>query len=102
MTGAQAIADIDVAVAEQIMIPDARGFPAALKKRLDAAIKALSQRPVFSIFEEVGRGDRRLLDELTLEAIGFNNGSEREAVLGQLYKAVTSLVRERLSKRGGQ
>ena len=98
MTGAQAIADIDVAVAEQIMVPDPRELSKRIKKKLEAAILLLSRRPVGSIFEEVKREDRRRLDWLTLEAIGFSKGSERAAVLDQLYEAVTRLVRSRLGK----
>ena len=98
MTGAQAIADIDVAVAEQIMIPDPRQLSKAMKMKLEAAVAALSHRPVYSVFEEIKRTDRRRLDALTLEAIGFSQRSERDAVLDELYKAVTKLVRARLSK----
>lgn len=98
MTGAQAIADIDVAVAEQILIPDPRELSPTLSKRLKAAIAALARRPVHSIFEEVKRVDRRRLDALTLEAIGFEKKAEREDVLDQLYEAATELVRARLSK----
>ena len=102
MTGAQAIADIDVAVAEQIMVPDPRELSKTIKKKLEAAIVALSRRPVVSIFEEVKRKDRRTLDSLTLEAIGFSEKSERESVLNQLYEAVTRLVRARLGKAFAQ
>jgi methylase of polypeptide subunit release factors len=99
MTGAQAIADIDVAVAERIMIPDPRELSPAIKQKLESAIKALMRRPVYSIFEEVKRADRRRLDELTLTAIGFSNRLERKAVLNQLYAAVVDLVRARLEKQ---
>ncbi|MEK6323746.1 MAG: N-6 DNA methylase [Acidobacteriota bacterium] len=98
MTGAQAIADIDVAVAEQILIPDPRELSKRIKRKLEAAIVSLSSRPVGSIFEEVKRADRRRLDALTLEAIGFSKKSERESLLDELYEAVTELVHARLSK----
>lgn len=98
MTGAQAIADIDVSVAEQILLPDPRELSSAMKRRLEAALSVLTLRPVGSIFEEVKRPDRRRLDALTLEAIGFCERSTREAVLDQLYQAVTELVSGRLSK----
>ena len=98
MTGAQAIADIDVAVAEQILLPDPRKISPALKKKLEAALLLLSRRRICSVFEEVKRSDRRRLDALTLEAIGFNDRSERETVLNELYQAVTSLVRARLAR----
>src|SRR6266404_2691122 len=98
MTGAQAIADIDVAVAEQILLPDPRTLSAAMKKKLQAAVMELSGRPVYSVFEEIKRADRRRLDALALEAIGFNRRSERDAVSDGVYKAVTDLVRARLSR----
>lgn len=100
MTGAQAIADIDVAVAEQILLPDPRKLSQAMKNKLKAAVVELSRRPVYSIFEEIKRADRRQLDSLTLEAIGFRKRSQREALLGELYNAVTELVRARLSRSG--
>jgi len=81
------------------MLPDPRELSPAIKKRLEAALAVLSLRPVGSIFEEVKRSDRRRLDALTLEAIGFNERSVREAALDQLYQAVTELVQGRLSKR---
>lgn len=98
MTGAQAIADIDVAVAEQILLPDPRQLSQTLKKKLEAAVSELSRRPVYSIFEEIKRADRLRLDSLTFEAIGFRKKTERDALLGQLYEAVTELVRARLSR----
>ena len=98
MTGAQAIADIDVAVAEQIMIPDPRTLSPGIKKKLEATVLELSRRPVGSVFEEIKHPDRRRLDALTLETIGFTQKSERDAVLDELYNAVTDLVRARIGK----
>jgi hypothetical protein len=98
MTGAQAIADIDVAVAEQILLPDPRKLSPPLKKKLEAALVRLSRRRICSVFEEVKRSDRRRLDALMLEAIGFHDRSERETMLDELYQAVTALVRARLAR----
>ncbi|HJQ70109.1 MAG TPA: N-6 DNA methylase [Blastocatellia bacterium] len=98
MTGAQAIADIDVIVAERILLPDPRELSAEIKKELQGALKVLARRPIFSIFDEVNRPDRRRLDELVLAAIGFTIRKEREDLLDHLYEAVTKLVRERLNK----
>jgi SAM-dependent methyltransferase len=100
MTGAQAIADIDVVVAERIMIPDPRELSPTMKRKIESAIKAIARRPVLSIFEEVRRSDRRRLDELTLTAIGFTSRAERKDVLDQLYRAMTKLVRARIDKCG--
>ena len=98
MTGAQAIADIDVSVAEQIMIPDPRELSMVLKTKLDSALKSLLNRPICSVFEEVERKDRRTLDDLTLRAMGFSNRSIRNNARDDLYEAVTRLVRSRLAK----
>ena len=98
MTGAQAIADIDVVVAEQILLPDPRELSRTIKKKLELALKELSRRPIDSVFEEIRRADRRRLDELILEAIGFKTKAERKIVLDDLYRAVSKLVRGRLSK----
>jgi hypothetical protein len=101
MTGAQAIADIDVAVAEQILLPDPRKLTTVIKKKLEAAVAELSCRPVYSVFEEIKHADRRRLDALTLEAIGFCGGSEQDGLIEELYQAVTNLVGGRLSKSRG-
>jgi hypothetical protein len=98
MTGAQAIADIDVAVAGQILLPDPRELSPSLKKRLESALMVLARRPVLSVFEEVNRADRRSLDELVLVAIGFADRPEREEMLSRLYTAATALVRTRISR----
>jgi hypothetical protein len=98
MTGAQAIADIDVSVAEAVMLPDPRELPESMKKKLERALEAISLRPVGSVFKEVKRADRRRLDALVLAAIGFRSRPEREAVLDELYSAVIKLVTERLHK----
>ncbi|HEY3137703.1 MAG TPA: N-6 DNA methylase [Blastocatellia bacterium] len=99
MTGAQAIADIDVAVAGQIMIPDPRELSPRIRRELESALKAIACRPVLSVFDEIVRADRRRLDALFLEAMGFNERLEREEALNQLYEAASALVRARLTKR---
>ncbi len=98
MTGAQAIADIDVSVAEAVVLPDPRKLCESMKRRLESALKAIALRPVGSVFKEVKRADRRRLDALVLAAIGFSSRPEREAVLDELYAAVVSLVAQRLHK----
>ncbi|HWX39847.1 MAG TPA: N-6 DNA methylase [Blastocatellia bacterium] len=98
MTGAQAIADIDVVVAEQILLPDPRKLLISHIERLESALGELARRPVLSVFEEVNRPDRRRLDDLVLEIIGFPEKQERDAVLNQLYDAVLELVRRRLAR----
>ena len=59
----------------------------------------MAERPVGSVFDEVKRADRRRLDRLVLEAIGFSNRVERETVLDELYAGGgQSGARERLTK----
>jgi hypothetical protein len=99
MTGSQAIADIDVVVAEGIVLPDPRRLSGQIKKQLITALSALAKRPVMSLFEEVKRSDRRKLDHLVLLAMGFTDRDLRNSTLRQLYDAVVGLVRERLEKR---
>jgi SAM-dependent methyltransferase len=98
MTGAQAIADIDVSVAEAVVLPDPRQLSESMKRRLESALKAIALRPVGSVFKEVKRADRRRLDALVLAAIGFSSRPEREAVLDELYAAMVSLVQGRNAK----
>ena len=98
MTGAQAIADINVTVAERILLPDPRELSPEIKRELKTALSTLARRPIFSVFEEVNRLDRRKLDDLVLSAIGFSKRSEREALLDHLYEAITKLVHERVAK----
>jgi methylase of polypeptide subunit release factors len=98
LTGAQAIADIDVAVAEHILLPDPEDLDGYERKQIVAALTAIGRRPVSSIFDEVERPDRRRLDELVLAAIGFREESERKEVLLELYRAVTALVKSRLAR----
>lgn len=99
LTGAQAIADIDVVVAEQILLPDPFLISEADRSELCAVLNSIAQRPVKSVFEEVHLSDRRALDDAVLRAIGFENRSERERACEDLYNAVTSLVRSRLDRK---
>jgi len=50
------------------MIPDPRRLSSSIKKKLEAALKEMSRRPVYSVFEEIKCNDRRRLDALALEA----------------------------------
>lgn len=98
MTGAQAIADIDVVVAEHLFLPDPQLIPPEERARIESALLALATRPVVSVFEEVRRDDRKVLDKLVLHAIGFTQPDEQTAMLSRLYDAVTELVRVRLQR----
>jgi len=98
MTGAQAIADIDVVVAEQILLPDPLILPKVIMANLEAALIQLCRRPVLSFFEEIKQPDRRRLDLLTLEAIGFHGEAQQDAVLNDLYCSLAELIKARISK----
>jgi len=99
MTGAQAIADIDVRVAESVLIPDPRSLPLGLRKRLESALRQIARRSVRSVFEEINLRDRRRLDELTLEAMGFEDKFERGDIIDRLYAALTNMVKARLLRK---
>ena len=98
MTGAQAIADIDVAVAERISLPAPQSIPESLKVQLVDALDTLAARPVGSLFKEVECPDRRELDRLVLAAIGFDDEAERDSVLEEMYRAVVTVVRSRITR----
>lgn len=98
MTGAQAIADIDVAVAGSILLPNPNLIASSLKEDLVSSLRELGSRKIGSLFREVELPDRRNLDSLVLRCIGFVDEPEREEILKRLYDAATQLVRARLSR----
>ncbi|MDZ7337127.1 MAG: BREX-1 system adenine-specific DNA-methyltransferase PglX [candidate division KSB1 bacterium] len=91
LTGAQAIADIDVNVVENILVL----HPALLAvSGIEEHYLRLSSRPIRPhVDEEYSQPDRRALDEVVFDVLGLTAG-EREAV----YEAVVNLVRARLEK----
>ena len=101
LTGAQAIADIDVAVAEQVLLPDPRAIEAEIQAELISALATLSGRDIKSIFHEVHCEDRRTLDDAVLRSLGFTDAKERAEVLDDLYCAATELVKSRLERSKG-
>ncbi|MGH9759681.1 MAG: hypothetical protein ACREDR_22535, partial [Blastocatellia bacterium] len=98
LTGAQAIADIDVAVAEQVLLPDPRTIEPESQAELISALATLSGRDIKSIFHEAHCEDRRALDDAVLKALGFADSKERAKVLDDLYCAATELVKSRLER----
>ena len=91
LTGAQAIADIDVVVVKNILIP----HPEILSvEDCSQVYSAIASRPIKTHMEdEYNQPDRRALDEVVFDVLGLTAG-EREAV----YEAVVNLVRARLEK----
>jgi len=98
LTGAQAIADIDVVVVERALIVDPRKIEKGLLKELCSVWDQLRKRPGLSVFDEVAQPDRRHLDDLVLQAVGFSRSDDRKRVLDALYSAIVDFVRARLEK----
>jgi hypothetical protein len=98
MTGAQAIADIDVNVAEQLLIPDPGALAPDIEAQLAGALASIAKRRALSIFEEITLPDRRRLDELAFKAMGFEGKRELKRLLEQMYTAVVEVVRRRVAR----
>ncbi len=58
----------------------------------------LSERPIQMLYDEVKRNDRKILDDVFLSLIGFNDAVERADVLAELYDAACRSVWERQAK----
>lgn len=106
LTGSQAIADIDVVVVEELLIPYARkAFTARIKKQIEKAFEKLAQTPAESVFKEIAqtpsevslnrvKAERRELDRIIMsEVLGLSEDEQLE-----VYRAVVDLVRTRLDK----
>ena len=93
LTGAQAIADIDVQVVENILVPNPELLSVS-REAFKNAYNQIKQRPIEQrIAKEVNMPDRRALDDVVFDVLGLTSG-EREAV----HEAVVELVRRRLEK----
>lgn len=91
LTGAQAIADIDVRVVEEILVPR---IEAIAIQELNEKYTMIAKRPIAShVQEEYSQPDRRLLDDVFFDVLCLTQ-SERDAV----YEAVIDLVKSRLKK----
>ncbi|MGH9941830.1 MAG: Eco57I restriction-modification methylase domain-containing protein [Pyrinomonadaceae bacterium] len=91
LTGAQAIADINVEVVEALMIPNPELFKS---KEAKSAYNAMRKRPICPrVADEIKQADRREVDDALFKVIRLT-AKESEAV----YEAVETLVRERLAK----
>ncbi|MEA2033704.1 MAG: N-6 DNA methylase [Euryarchaeota archaeon] len=108
LTGAQAIADIDVVVVEHLGIPNPSELSKKIRAKLENSFRELSETSCDSIFEEIGanspeeisldkvKTDRRELDEIVMDKIlGLTEEEQLE-----VYKAVVDLVKSRLEKAG--
>jgi len=108
LTGAQAIADIDVVVVEHLIIPNPSELSKKIKANLENSFRKLSKTSCDSIFEELGadspeqvsldkvKPDRRELDKIVMgEILGLTEEEQLE-----VYKAVVDLVKSRIEKAG--
>jgi len=106
LTGAQAIADIDVVVVEHLGIPNPSELSKKIRAKLENSFRELSETSCDSIFGEIGanspeelsldkvKTDRRELDEIVMgEILGLTEEEQLE-----VYRAVVDLVRSRLEK----
>ena len=105
LTGAQAIADIDVVVVENLAIPSPSNIPKKIGNRIGAAFEKLSHTKSESIFREIARSSA----EVSLESVKENRRALDQIVMGdilglteeeqlEVYRAVVDLVRSRLDK----
>jgi hypothetical protein len=91
LTGAQTIADVDVAVVKALPIPHPKLLSTAA---LAGAYRHLAATPVANrVRDEYNRAERRALDDPIFDVLGLDR-DEREAV----YKAIIELVEGRLQK----
>jgi hypothetical protein len=96
LTGAQAIADIDVVVVKNILIPHPEilsvDYSVIASRPIKTHVEDEYNQPDRRALDDVQAPDRRALDEVVF-VLGLTAG-EREAV----YEAVVNLVRARLEK----
>ncbi len=105
MTGAQAIADIDVIVVKSLLVPDFYKITNETKGKLKRAFEKLLQTSAESVFKEIAptpaevsfervKADRLELDKIVLrDILGLG---EKEHL--EVCRAVVDLVKSRLEK----
>ena len=105
LTGAQAIADIDVIVVQSLPTLDVDKIDSVTKNELISAFEELAKTEALSIFEEIGSNPttvrldaiskpKRTLDKIIMGKILRLSDSEQLDV----YKSLVDLVRKRLDK----
>ncbi|RKY54815.1 MAG: hypothetical protein DRP89_04515 [Candidatus Neomarinimicrobiota bacterium] len=105
LTGAQAIADIDVAVVESFLVPDISKIQKSIRQKLVKCFNKLVKTDAESIFDEIAispddvsldkvKPERRELDKIIMgEILGLTDEEQLE-----VYRAVVDLVRSRLDR----
>lgn len=105
LTGAQAIADIDVNIVESLNIIDLEKINRATRKKLEDSFKNLLKSNAESLFIEIAESleevdldkikvERRELDKVIMEEILYLSKDEQIEV----YKAIIDLVRSRIDR----
>jgi hypothetical protein len=102
----QGVLDIDVWMVGGILLPNPKGVRKEWREKLTKCLNELSQRPINSIFEEVGaksseevsldkvKPDRRELDKIIMSEI--LSLTEEEQL--EVYRAVIDLVKSRIER----
>lgn len=93
LTGAQAIADIDVNVVENTKIIDPAQITPKEREKIVDAMRKISQREAFSIIDEIKMKDRLELDRLVFGILKIDK-RETQAV----YDSLIDLIQNRISK----
>lgn len=105
LTGAQAIADIDVIVVKNLLVPDFDKISDEIKDKLKRAFEKLLKTSAESVFKEIAPTPEEVsfekvkTDRLELDKIIFRDIlglSEKEHL--EVYRAVVDLVKSRLEK----
>jgi len=77
---------------DYLLVPDLRKATATKNKEITKAFEILCQREIGSVFDEVKKKDRHVLDSAILSAIGL----EPKKYLNPIYEALCELVHERI------
>ncbi|MDZ7261701.1 MAG: N-6 DNA methylase [candidate division KSB1 bacterium] len=106
LTGAINVVDMDVWMAEKILIPNFKTVPQRTLSRLTRKFSELSKRPIENTLKELGaslpqevsldkiKPDRRELDKIIMgEILGLTEEEQLE-----VYRAVVDLVKSRIEK----
>lgn len=90
--------DLDVKMVNSLVIPKFSHIADSVKNGLIGKYTIISKRDIGTIFEEVGRKDRRDLDDLVLKCYGFKNKKEREKEVSKVYEEYVDMVNARILK----
>ena len=78
---------------QDLLVPSFSLFPDSIMRELQKALKALKQRPIKPIAQEVKQKDRRALDAAVLKALGL----DPKEYLPRIYEGLVEMVEERLA-----